>query len=66
MSIDQLRAGIKLAGRLRDYPAVPDLSIEPCGDALELRIEHPSIGKQGWLRAIFCVYQKERTIYTTG
>jgi hypothetical protein len=30
---------------------------------MELRIEHPSIGKQGWLRAIFWIDKKAKTIY---
>jgi len=30
---------------------------------MELRIEHPSIGKQGWLRAIFWIDEKSKTIY---
>jgi hypothetical protein len=59
----QLREGIALARRLRDYPAVPDLSIERCGDGLELRLESPAINPQGWLRAIFWVHEKSRTIY---
>jgi len=63
LSSVQLREGIKLARRLRFYPLVPDLSIQPCGDGLELRIEHPSIGKQGWLRAIFWIDEKAKTIY---
>ena len=59
----QLRKGIKLARVLRFYPNVPELDIQRCGDGMELRIEHPSIGKQGWLRAIFWIYEKEKTIY---
>jgi phage-related protein len=59
----QLRAGIKLARQLRFYPNVPDLSLEPCGDGMELRIEHPEIGRRGWLRAIFWVDQESKTIY---
>ena len=63
LSSVQLRQGIKLARILRFYPNVPELDIERCGDGMELRIEHPSIGKQGWLRAIFWIYEKEKTIY---
>src|SRR5271155_3759385 len=59
----QLREGIALARRLRDYPEVPDLSIEPCGEGMELRLESPTINLQGWLRAIFWVHKKSRTIY---
>ena len=63
LSVVQLREGIKLARRLRFYPDVPDLHIERCGDGMELRIEHPSIGKTGWLRAIFWIDEKAKTIY---
>ena len=59
----QLRAGINLTRQLRFYPLIPDLSVEPCGDGMELRIEHPEIGKRGWLRAIFWVDERSRTIY---
>jgi hypothetical protein len=52
LSREQLRAGINLAQRLRFYPNISDLSIGPCGDGMELRIEHPTIGKQGWLRRL--------------
>ena len=30
---------------------------------MEVRIEHPEIGKRGWLRAIFWVEERSRTIY---
>lgn len=60
---EQLREGIGLAKRLRYYPFVPDLDIEPCGDGLELHVESKAINRQGWLRAIFWVHEKSRTIY---
>ena len=63
LSPGQLRAGIELARQLRFYPQVPDLSIEPCGDGMELRLESKAINRQGWLRAIFWVHEKSRTIY---
>ena len=63
LSSVQLREGSKLARVLRFYPNVPELDVQRCGDGMELRIEHPSIGKQGWLRAIFWIYEKEKTIY---
>jgi hypothetical protein len=63
LSREQLRAGINLARRLRFYPHVPDLKIARCGDGMELRIEHPSIGKKGWLRAIFWIDEEAKTIY---
>jgi hypothetical protein len=58
LSRKQLRAGINLARRLRFYPHVADLSVGSCGDGMELRIEHPEIGKRGWLRAIFWIDEK--------
>jgi len=60
---EQLHAAIRLAKQLRHYPQIPDLSIERCGLGLELRIEHPAIGQQGWLRAIFWIHQESKTIY---
>jgi len=30
---------------------------------MELRVEHPVIGQQGWLRAIFWVHEHSKTIY---
>jgi phage-related protein len=63
LTTQQLREGIALTKRLRGYPDVPDLSIERCGDGFELRIETPVINRQGWLRAIFWVHEKSRTIY---
>lgn len=63
LSREQLHAGINLARTLRFYPDIPDLSVEPCGDGMELRVKHPSIGKQGWLRAVFWVKEKAKTIY---
>ncbi len=63
LSTVQLRQGIRLARQLRFYPDVPDLDIERCGDGLKLEIEHPSIGQQGWLRAIFWIDEKSKTIY---
>jgi hypothetical protein len=59
----QLREGIKLVRELRFYPEVPDLSIEPCGNGFELRVEGKAINQQGWLRAIFWVHEAGRTIY---
>ncbi len=59
----QLREGISVAKRLKCYPDVPDLSIGPCGEGMELRIESPAINPQGWLRVIFYVDEKTRTIY---
>jgi hypothetical protein len=63
LSAKQRFEGIKLARTLCFYPDIPDLSIEPCGYGFELRIEHPAIGRKGWLRAIFWIYEKSKTIY---
>lgn len=59
----QLRAAIREASALQFYPNVPDLHIKPCGEGMELAVEDPAIGKQGWLRAIFWVDEKAKTIY---
>jgi phage-related protein len=59
----QLREGIKLVRMLRFYPDVQDLSCEPCGDGIELRIEGKAINPQGWLRAIFWVHDAGKSIY---
>ena len=63
LTVQQLREGIGLAKGLRHYPDVPGLSIGRCGEGMELRIESPAINPQGWLRAIFWVHEKSRTIY---
>ena len=63
LTADQLREGIALARRLRFYPDIPDLSVEPCGDGMELRLEDKAINRQGWLRAMFWVHERSRTIY---
>ena len=65
LSKEQLRAAIRLCKRLRYYPQIPELSVEPCGMGMELRVEHPVIGHQGWLRAIFWVHDAKKTIYIT-
>lgn len=63
LTIEQLREGIALTKRLRFYSDIPDLSVEPCGEGLELRLEGRAIDRQGWLRAVFWVHEKSRTIY---
>ena len=63
LSIEQLREGITLARNLRFYPDIPNLSVEPCGNGMELRLEDKAINHQGWLRAIFWVHEKGRAIY---
>jgi phage-related protein len=63
LSPRQLAEGIALAKRLRFYPDAPELGIEPCGDGMELRLESEALDQQGWLRAIFYVYESSKTIY---
>ena len=63
LTAQQLTEAIHLAKRLRFYPDLPDLSIEPCGDGMELRIEGEAINRQGWLRAIFWTHDASKTIY---
>jgi hypothetical protein len=63
LTSQQLRAAVKEARRLRFYPNVPDLEIKPCGEGMELVIENPVIGKQGWLRAMFWIDDNGKTIY---
>lgn len=63
LTAQQLEEGISLSKRLAYYPDVSDLSIEPCGDGMELRLEGEAINRQGWLRAIFWVHGTSRTIY---
>ena len=63
LSAEQLRAGIRMAKLLRFYPRVPDLDLQRCGLGYELRLEHPVINKQGWLRAMFWVHEESKTIY---
>ncbi len=65
LSKEQLREAIRLTKRLRYFPQIPELSVEPCGAGMELRIEHSVIGQQGWLRAIFWVHDATKTIYIT-
>ena len=63
LSPQQLAEGIALTKRLRYYPGVPELSIEPCGEAMELRLEGKALDRQGWLRAMFYVHEPTKTIY---
>ncbi len=63
LSAEQLAEGIALTKCLRYYPGVPELSIEPCGEAMELRLEGKALDRQGWLRAMFYVHEATKTIY---
>jgi phage-related protein len=63
LTTQQLREGVGLAKCLRYYPNVPELGIEPCGAGMELRVETRAVNIQGWLRAIFWVHEKSRTVY---
>lgn len=59
----QLAEAVAVARQLRYYPIVPHLGIEPCGEAMELRVESKSLNQQGWLRAMFFVHDQSKTIY---
>ena len=59
----QLAEAVAVAKQLRFYPIVPHLGIEPCGEAMELRVESKSLNQQGWLRAMFFVHEQSKTIY---
>lgn len=63
LSPEQLAEAIALAKQLRFYPDIPQLDFQPCGEAMELRLESKSIDKQGWLRAMFWVDERGKTIY---
>jgi len=63
LTSQQLAESINVAKQLRFYPTVPHLSIEPCGEAFELRLESKSVNQQGWLRAMFFVDDRRKTIY---
>jgi phage-related protein len=60
---EQLAEAVAVAKELRYYPTVPHLGIEPCGEAMELRLESKSLNQQGWLRAMFFVDDRSKTIY---
>jgi phage-related protein len=63
LTAQQLDEGISLAKQLHYYPDVSDLSIEPCGDGMELHLEGEAINRRGWLRAIFWTHDASKTIY---
>jgi phage-related protein len=63
LTAQQLAEGIALVKQLRFYPSVPHLSIEPCGEGMELRIESKAVDRQGWLRAIFFIHESSKKIY---
>ena len=52
-----------MAKQLQYYPDVPHLSIESCGEAMELRLESKSLDRQGWLRAMFFIDDRSKTVY---
>ena len=63
LTTDQLRAAIRIAEQLEDYPNVPQLDICRCGEGIRLAFDSVEIRKQGWLRGIFWVDDKDRFIY---
>jgi hypothetical protein len=63
LTTEQLRAAIRIAEQLEDYPNVRQLDICPCGEGIRLAFGSAEIRKQGWLRGIFWVDDKDRFIY---
>jgi hypothetical protein len=60
---EQRVAAIRIAKRLEEYPDVAHLDLDRCGEGTRLAFDEPSINKQGWLRGIFWIDDKERVIY---
>ncbi len=60
---EQRRAAIGIAEQLEDYPNVQHLDLDKCGEGIRIAFRSPEINKQGWLRGIFWIDDKERVIY---
>ena len=60
---EQRRAAINIAEQLEDYPNVQHLDLDKCGEGIRIAFRSPEINKQGWLRGIFWIDDKERVIY---
>ena len=60
---EQRHAAIKIAEQLEDYPDVQHLDLDKCGEGIRIAFRSPEINKQGWLRGIFWIDDKERVIY---
>ena len=60
---EQRRAAINIAEQLEDYPNVQHLDLDNCGEGVRIAFRSPEINKQGWLRGIFWIDDKERIIY---
>ena len=60
---EQRRAAIKIAEQLEDFPNVAHLDLDKCGEGIRVAFESPKIDKQGWLRGIFWIDDKQRVIY---
>jgi phage-related protein len=60
---EQRRAAINIAEQLDDYPNVQHLDLDKCGEGIRIAFRSPEINKQGWLRGIFWIDDKERIIY---
>jgi len=60
---EQRRTAINIAEQLEDYPNVQHLDLDKCGEGIRIAFRSPEINKQGWLRGIFWIDDKERVIY---
>jgi phage-related protein len=60
---EQRRAAIKIAEQLEDFPNVAHVDLDKCGEGIRVAFESPEIDKQGWLRGIFWIDDKQRVIY---
>jgi hypothetical protein len=63
LSDEQRRAAINIAEQLEDFPNVQHLDLDKCGEGIRVAFRSPEINKQGWLRGIFWIDDKERIIY---
>ena len=60
---EQRRAAINIAEQLEDFPNVQHLDLDKCGEGIRLAFRAPELNKQGWLRGIFWIDDKERIVY---
>jgi len=63
LSDEQRRAAINIAEQLEDFPNVQHLDLDKCGEGTRVAFRSQEINKQGWLRGIFWIDDKERIIY---
>src|SRR5438552_9513723 len=60
---EERRAASNIAEQLENYPSVQHLDLDKCGEGIRIAFRSPEISKHGWLRGIFWIDDKERTIY---